>query len=448
MKNYFIKIILFLFLPAISFAQLEKVIVETYYVSDSIDATDTDGGHLSKGSITYRIYVDLKPGSKLRKIYGDANHALKIKSDSVFFNNIDRGQSFGKDFSKSHYGSNTVAVDTWLTLGQVSKLGAKTYFGILKNQDTDGSFVGGANNDGGSLSQPAGLLNNSNSIIGIPLTIADGIDTMTAIPTSWANYGIIDLISGEDSTIFGSVKAGNEFVSYNAGIQCSGVTGVIPDSNQILVAQLTTKGALSFELNIEVEEPNGSNTKIVKYVADDSILLSDEKWDRYLTYPYILKCGCPDPDYLEYKTDRDCDSQDSCKTLIVFGCTDTMACNFDINANYNIQTLCCYVGYCADRDISLVCPNLKLNMPEFEVYPNPAKTEISVRLVDENITTTNTNMVLSVYNTLGQKIFDKQISGITNSIFETIDISSLTPGIYLIRVSDQINFYNKYFIKE
>lgn len=48
-------------------AQLQKVIVEKYYISDANDATDTLGGGLSAGSTTYRIYVDLVPGSILKK---------------------------------------------------------------------------------------------------------------------------------------------------------------------------------------------------------------------------------------------------------------------------------------------------------------------------------------------------------------------------------------------
>ena len=61
-----------------AFSQIEKVIVEPYYISDSLDATDTTGGYLQIGSTTYRIYIDLSPGGKLRKIYGDQNHPIKI----------------------------------------------------------------------------------------------------------------------------------------------------------------------------------------------------------------------------------------------------------------------------------------------------------------------------------------------------------------------------------
>lgn len=65
-------------------AQLQKVIVEKYYISDANDATDTLGGGLSAGSTTYRIYVDLAPGSILKKIYGDGYHPFSIQSTAPF----------------------------------------------------------------------------------------------------------------------------------------------------------------------------------------------------------------------------------------------------------------------------------------------------------------------------------------------------------------------------
>ena len=102
-------------------AQVEKVIVETYYVSDSTDATDTTGGYLEPGSVTYRIYVDLEKGSKLKMMYGDSGHALLFSSTLPFFNNKSEGQTFGKDFSRSRLGENTVALDSWITLGQTTR---------------------------------------------------------------------------------------------------------------------------------------------------------------------------------------------------------------------------------------------------------------------------------------------------------------------------------------
>jgi hypothetical protein len=131
-------------------AQLEKLIVETYYVSDESDSTDVNGGKLDSGSVTYRVYVDMLPGSTLKQIYGDTNHILKIASTAPFFNNVDRGQVFGYDIVSKRLSENTVALDTWLTLGQAAKSASEKYIGVLKNQDTDSSIVGGVNNDGHS----------------------------------------------------------------------------------------------------------------------------------------------------------------------------------------------------------------------------------------------------------------------------------------------------------
>ena len=293
MKNiYFIVLIMFLCNIEYAFSQIEKVIVEPYYNSDSLDATDTTGGLLEVGSITYRVYIDLDPGVKLRKIYGDQNHPLKFSSTERVFNNVADGLTFAKDFNRSRLEENTVALDSWLTLGQTTRIGAKTYFGVLKNQDVSGSFIGGVNNDGGSATIPGGLLTNNDIAAGIPLTVSDGMDTMNSIPSSWADYGFINDTSGVDSTIFGSAKQGNEFVSYNAALMNSGVSGVNADSNIVLVAQITTKGQISFDLNIEVEVPAFPNPVYVKYVSEfvNGETNSDTlKLSPFLSYP--PSCG-------------------------------------------------------------------------------------------------------------------------------------------------------------
>ena len=265
-----------IFIATVSRSQIERVIVEPFYVSTPIDSTEFNlagGSELKSGSTTYRIYIDLMPGSILKKIYGDVNHTLKIASSSYFFNNVD-GVSFAKDFNNLNAHKNpTFALDTWLTIGQTTKpVAGKTNYGILKPQDRNGSSILTSN------------ISLTNTAIPMPLTTSDGMDTILApIPSAWINAGIITP-GGGDSTIFGSTKLRTSFISNNATLQNSGVRGVIPDSNQVLIAQLTTKGDLTFELNIEVEELVGGIPTIVKYVANDSILLPGEKLSSYLKY--------------------------------------------------------------------------------------------------------------------------------------------------------------------
>lgn len=82
-------------------AQLEKVFIETYYVSDANDATDITGGGVEEGSITYRIYVDLLPGSQLVEIFGDADHPFEIMSTDTF-TTIRKRPHLEMKFQKSH----------------------------------------------------------------------------------------------------------------------------------------------------------------------------------------------------------------------------------------------------------------------------------------------------------------------------------------------------------
>lgn len=412
------------------FSQLEKVIVEKYYVSDLNDASDTLGGGLPVGSTTYRIYIDLAPGSVLKKIYGDANHPFSIQSTAPFFNHKSDGQSFSKDFVKNRYLEGTVALDTWLTLGQTTKTQAgKTYVGVLKNQDVDGSFIGGVNNDGGSELILTGLLVNNDVSAGIPLTQADGMDTMATIPTSWNNFGLLDFVSGNDSTIFGSLTAQNEFISDNFYLSNSGIKGLIPDSNQILVAQLTTTGDLSFHLNIAVDALINGVLQTISYVSSNDTILSGEVFNPYLIYPST--CGCNNSDYVEYDQNATCLEPGSCITPIIIGCMDTMACNYDANANVNIANLCCYPGKCNNRDIAIVCPALRGENFEFLVYPNPSTENF---FLDVYSGMANEAIQVEVYNTFGVKVFEKTISPTGLLIGEKLELTTSEKGVYHIKV--------------
>ena len=425
-------------------AQLEKVIVEKYYVSDSNDFTDTSGGIVSIGSTTYRIYIDLAPGSILKKIYGDPNHPFEITSTEVFFNNILDGKSFGKDLTKVSLSENTVALDSWITLGQVpKKQGTKTYYGILKNQDDDGSFIGGINNDGGSSLIATGLLINNDPSCGIPLIVSDGIDTMTVTPSSWSEVGVVDFTSGNDSTIFGSLVPKKEFISTGFSLSNSGVTGVNLDSNQIIIAQLTTKGDLSFKLNLEIEQLINGLPTLVKYVAKDTLLVAGEIFNPFLSYPQ--SCGCDDPDFLEYNSSFVCYLEGSCQTPVKIGCMDTLACNYDPAVNINVEELCCYPGFCADRNIEEVCPSLMGNDFDVNLYPNPTSGDITMNLISGNACNWN----YEVYNTYGSVKLSGSFTTTQSelNVVLPLDLSNIDLGMYRLKVSNGDLSKHKLFIK-
>lgn len=410
-------------------AQLEGIKVETYYVSDANDATDTDGGGLEEGSVTYRIYVDMLPGSKLKRIYGDDNHPLVFSSTAPFFNNDDRPEVFGKDVRESWLDDNTVALDTWLTLGLATRnvSGDSAYFAIPKEKDTDGSIVGGENNDGGSEGINGGLLVNSTAEMGLPLTEADGLILAGSAPTGWSS--LIGPLGNPENTIFGA-STDLEFVSNSAALENSGTMGAIPADNEVLVAQLTTKGEITFQLNLEIEFEEDGVVKVVKYVGDDDFLASDEVFNPLLNYPWT--CGCTDPNFLEASTEFACEDNSLCLTPIVYGCLDSMACNYDPAANFNIEDLCCYVGYCNDRDISIVCPELPtrrliLEEDQIKIFPNPTRNFLNITLP----TDVPTGIPFEIYDALGRQ---KLSSTLTNH-YEVLDISQLKSGLYYIHFS-------------
>jgi hypothetical protein len=428
--RYLLVLIIISAIQFTGFSQLEKVIVEKYYVSDLNDATDTLGGGLPVGSTTYRIYVDLAPGSVLKKIYGDANHPFSIQSTAPFFNHESDGQTFAKDFVKNRYLEGVVALDTWLTLGQTTKTQAgKTYVGVLKNQDVDGSFIGGINNDGGSELISTGLLVNNDISAGIPLTQADGMDTMATIPSSWSHFGLLDFVTGNDSTMFGSLTQNNEFLSDNFYLSNSGIMGLIPDSNQILVAQLTTTGDLSFHLNIVVDVLVNGVLETIHYVSSNDTILSGEEFNPYLIYPST--CGCNNSAYVEYDPNATCLEPGSCITPIIIGCMDTMACNYDPAVNVNMPNLCCYPGKCNNRDIAIVCPALRGENFEFLVYPNPSSADF---FLDVYSGMANEAIQVEVFNTFGVKVFENAFAPSSILTGEKLEFSNSEKGVYHIKV--------------
>lgn len=222
---------------------LEGIVVETYYISDANDAADTDGGgvpQLTAGAKTYRIFVNMKPGYILESVYGNAEHSLDLTTTTEFWNNTDRGDVTGDLIDAARLDENTVALDSWITMGAASD----DHWGLPKVDDADGSIVGGPNNDGGSVGTP--LLANTDALAGIPLTTADGLlaGTVPAVTTI-----------GLTLDVFNDTPGGSFATTNGAWAILGGTTGGTND-NQVLIAQLTTSGQLSFHLNMRIGIPD------------------------------------------------------------------------------------------------------------------------------------------------------------------------------------------------
>ncbi len=226
---------------------LDTVIVEKYYISNAADSI-VSVGILPVHSVTYRIYVGMKQGYKFQMAYGNSVHPLYINTTTAFFNNEDYG-STTPGFSINNAKKNTVMLDSWLSAGAA----CNGYFGILKSKD----------NGVGTVVNSDGILHNNDTAAGIPLTVQDGL--IAGSPGSCTLVGIDSNVSVLDATSL----IGNSFnISSAIGGAWSCLNGAIgPDTtNQVLIAQVTTTGRMSFKLNIQLGTPSGG---IEKFVADN-----------------------------------------------------------------------------------------------------------------------------------------------------------------------------------
>ena len=215
---------------------LENVIVEKYYISNAADAAGSIG-NLPVGSTTYRIFVDMLPGYKFQAVYGVQGHELRIATTTTFFNNEDYGATTPA-FSKTNAAKNTVMLDSWFSVGAA----CNSNFGILKSDDDGVANVVNVN----------GILQNNDPGAGIPLTTQDGL--IAGVPEAVQFVGL----DPADLAVFDNVSGtGNLFTTTDGSVaSLFGSTGPTA-ANRVLIAQLTTNGCLSFELNVQIGTPTG-----------------------------------------------------------------------------------------------------------------------------------------------------------------------------------------------
>lgn len=420
---------LLLFGPSsIAQTDLEQVIVETYYISNAVDAVpNEEGGVLVEGSKTYRVYLDLCEGCALLAIYGSASHPLSISSTDLFYNNPDRGKTYGHEITNGALDENTVALDSWLSLGGASN----QRFGILKTEDPDGTSTVLFPND-------LDMLANADPGAGIPLTTADGLvaDTISAQPPGFVPLGLLP------DDVFGNVTQATSFQSDSTRINCQmpGMRGH-GNGNKVLVAQLTTAGVLTFCLNVEIVRPDSS---VVRYVSSDTLLAADEVATGLLCYPPV--CGCTDPDFLEYDPTAGCDDG-SCATAIVFGCLDEAACNFNPDANFNLDALCCYgPDSCNGLDFELICAGVGIEELETHadspsIFPNPTNGQLHVTLPDA----VTSPVVLDLYDRTGRLVQETRVA--PGRILAPLDLSGLERGLYFLRIISGDMQWSKVVVK-
>lgn len=424
MKRFLFLFIIFIIGSAGVYSQIEDVIVETYYISGPDDLTDPFGAVLVEGSRTYRVYLDLAEGVQLMSLFGDEDYPFSVRSTTKFFNHPNASGSYGFMINSvfiENFAS-TLPLDSWLTMD----FATNSYFGVQKVNDTDGSVF------------LPGSLEHTDSKAGIPLTEADGLNITES---TYNSYGLTDL--EPDNSIFGKKTVGSEFVSQTSIIQTPIGFSDDENGNIILVAQFTTTGELSFQFNVELK----INDKLQKFVGrDTSTYRPDVIYSNLLSYP--KKKGCTDPYYAEYDPSAVVDDG-SCQTPMVLGCQDTRACNFDPEANFHVQELCCYPpDSCDNRNLEVVCPDWyalygSKGAIHFNVFPNPVSDQLSLEIFEADLGETE----YRIYDLYGNQLLTGEIKepGLYPNIVETVQLPT---GLYFIRLLSEQSFGASYFIKE
>ena len=241
---------------------LENIIVEKYYISDANDTMGRKfGGPLPIGSTTYRIFLDMLPGYRFQAAYGKPNHELRIETTTRFFNNEHIGNKIPNVIPLRSLKLNTVMLDSWLSAGAASE----SCYGILKEDDDTVETV----------IHELPFLQNENKLAGIPVKQKDGLRMANSIPRP-AFFGIDSIVP-----VFFNQMKGSAFYTSNGAWGCLGGS-VGTDSlgtNRVLIAQVTTNGDLTFELNIQIGKPGGPQEN---YVARNPV--ENEKTLPCLSY--------------------------------------------------------------------------------------------------------------------------------------------------------------------
>lgn len=235
---------------------LDAVVVEQYYSTTSDDSTNAADNEsatvLHKGSITYRVYVDLAPSYKFIQMFGNSDaldnvlHPLVFKTTTDFFNDPNNGQIYPTANSVINTRKNLTMIDSWLSVGG----GCAGKLGITKTEDPDGS-IGNANGVltatlGGPLGAPI------NSIVSAQAK--DGL--MPGNPIAPSALGTGTLTDVFDQT------AGSIFSCTNCAISALGGARGTTTTNLVLLGQFTTNGIFSFSLNIQLLDTVTNTAKV------------------------------------------------------------------------------------------------------------------------------------------------------------------------------------------
>lgn len=252
MQKYVLLIIsLFILGKALTQTGLKEVFVERYY---TFSKNDFQNGNLTgvtqKGLVAYRIYVELDSGYTLQGVFGSSTHPLNISSTKNFYNHPGIGNTHPDVIPDKSLKKNISILDSWITLGAC----AESFFAIPLKYQTKVLPV--------AIQWESGYLENTKgrdskfSFRDAPGMVYVGSDSLPQLTL----FQIDEQLQG----LFASTSIKEIRVENGAWASMGkGVTAPKNFNNAILIAQLTTAGKLSYELNLLIGTPEGKSIKMV-----------------------------------------------------------------------------------------------------------------------------------------------------------------------------------------
>jgi hypothetical protein len=420
-------------------AALEGVIVERYYIADSLDAADEDGSaQLVEGAVTYRVYLEMKEGYDLQVLGGFANHAITFNTTTSFFNNEDRGEAWGDAINDIHLNKNTVAIDSWLAAGAASD----AHWGVLKTDDPDGTMLN--NNDGGSVGVP--LLANDAPGVGIPLNVVDGLFQDTVPPPSSTFVGVAPEIFN---------TGGASYSDENFGLAVLGDLHCPTPGNKLLIGQFTTDGMFSFCLNLWLKIPDSlvcvdCPDYIVYYAnllpgdtAESAGVLGDYTFSIpglcYSSDQQTVDClGVPNGTALPgtacddgngdtqndvYGNDCVCVGED-CLGVLGGNALPGQACD---DGNPDTANDTWGAGCVCQGSVGIE----EVEPTSLRIYPNPAREILWVEITGAH----GEHGTIELRNALGGLLLQRDLGELTGTRRDRLDLSGLSTGLYFIEVN-------------
>jgi hypothetical protein len=225
---------------------LEGIIVEKYYQANAADVSNASANGavtpLTTNSVTYRVYVDMAAGYKFNLLFGNSAHALKVNTTTAFYNDPTYGVSLNPNtISASNIRKNTAMIDSWFATGGAGG----GYIGVQKSLDSDGS-IGNAQSI---------LANNPGGCFGDPITGSGAKDGFVPnTPPVGSTYYVVPngLGLGSALDVLDQTNGGSVLIDAGSIAALGGIVGPTAE-NRVLVAQFTTNGQLSFELNVQIQ---------------------------------------------------------------------------------------------------------------------------------------------------------------------------------------------------